>query len=294
MNRHTVVLAFFAFFGLVASDFGSCRYDTDRCSCKIGEANQGTCWDSIIGQPGQCSKRFCRAGWTCACGGRTHVCFRQNKSANALKNEADASKDIAECVTKSIPMVSSQEITLGFLRFHFSRKGVLANDCIQVAWWHNGELLGNRKLGIPIDSSTLNDAVSERENHSQLELRPGDIIAFRFRGASYYCYNHLTDITANTTSFKSTDAGVTTHYAREFSTDWFMPSFKLDSNTLGDDESETDLKKFLPLRTKKLSSDTAIVPGDDMWEPRDDSNQDNKRSNWYYRIQIPNPLPGTA
>ncbi|PXF48197.1 hypothetical protein BWQ96_02149 [Gracilariopsis chorda] len=291
MRDFLVVLVILALSQTVFGDVGPCRYDEDRCSCKLGKANQGTCWDKIAESPGECSRRYCRAGWTCACGGRTHVCYRANKPVNSLKNPADISKSVAECVTKSFPLVAGHELTLGRLKFHFSRKGALADDCNEVAWWHNGELLGNRKPVSITSPSDVDKVLKDREEHTLLELRPGDLIAFRFRDSSYYCYKHLTEFVINGTSVNSEALGFTTHYAREFTKDWFSPSYALTDQNMGEDETEPDIRKFLPLRTTKLSNSVSIVPGSDYWEPRDSNSPDNKPSNWYFRIQVPDVIP---
>lgn len=202
----------------------------------------------------------------------------------------DVGKSQAPCVTKSIPVVSGQEIALGSLKIHISRPGVLANDCVQFAWWHNGELVGNHGVVSDMSSETVDNELSLREDHSMLELRPGDLIAFRFRDSSYYCYKHLIECTINGTVISSVNSQVTTHYARNYSRDWYLPSTELTSENTGVDESETDLTKFIPLRTTKLTSNTAIIPGEDYWTPIDDSDPDSKRSDWYFRIQLPDML----
>lgn len=274
---------------LSAGDFGPCRFDSEKCSCKMGAANQGECWDKVAGQPGRCSRRYCQAGWTCACAGRSHVCTVDSKPVSVLKNDADSFLSVADCETSSRTMVSGQDISLGTLKIHISRAGVKANDCTQISWWHNGVLLGNRGTvnGISeADDATLNAELFAREDHSLLELRPGDLIAFRFKEGSYYCYSHFSEMVVNGAQITSSMDVVTTHYTREFSEGWFLPSFKLTAANTAADESETDLRKFLPLRKNKLTAGTPLIDGTDYWEPRDDSNPDNKRSNWYYRLQI--------
>lgn len=272
----------------VLGDSGSCRYDVDRCSCKIGEANQGVCWDRDPFFTGLCNRRFCRSGWTCSCHSRTHLCFRGYRGISSVAGE-DVHKTQAPCVTKSIAVVSGQDIVLGSLRIHLSRAGVLANDCTQIAWWHNGELMGSRGVVNGISLDNVDDELSAREVHSMLELRPGDLIAFRFRKSSYYCYKNLVEFTVNGTTISSVNSDVSTYYARKYSKDWYLPSKKFDQ-MVGVDESETDLTKFIPARTTKLSSNTAIIPGEEYWMPTDDSDADNKRSDWYFRVQLPETL----
>lgn len=269
----------------ILGDSGSCRYDVDRCSCKIGEANQGVCWDRDPFFTGLCNRRFCRSGWTCSCHSRTHLCFRDYRSVSSVSSE-DVDKTQAPCVTKSISVVSGQDIELGSLRIHLSRAGVLANDCSQMAWWHNGELMGSRGVLDDMSTDNVDDELTARETHSMLELRHGDLIAFRFRDSSYYCYKNLVEFMVNGTTITSVNSNVTTHYARKYSKDWYLPTSKF-AERVGIDESEMDLTKFIPARTTKLSSNTALVPGEDYWMPTDDSDPDNKRSDWYFRVQLP-------
>lgn len=291
------VFIFFLICSFCTADFGPCRFDAEKCSCKIGAANQGICWDRIVGQPGRCSRRYCQAGWTCACAGRSHVCTVGNKPVNVLTNDADVSLSVADCETSSRTMVSGQDISLGTLKIHISKAGVRANDCTQISWWHNGVLLGNRGVVNGISSAntaTLNAELSAREDHALLELRPGDLIAFRFKEGSYYCYNHLSEMVVDGTKITSNMNVVTSYYAREFSQGWFLPSYKLTASNTAADENESDLKKFLPLRSNKLVTGLGLIDGTDYWEPRDDSNADNKRSNWYFRIQIADDISSAA
>lgn len=70
---------------IAASQAGECRFDVDLCSCKMGEVNQGLCWDKIaFSNPMTCQPRACKRGWTCACEGRTHLCVV--KTFQALSN----------------------------------------------------------------------------------------------------------------------------------------------------------------------------------------------------------------
>lgn len=286
----TMLLAACAWLTFVNGDAGNCRYDVDRCSCRIGDANRGICWDSDPFTIGQCTQRYCRPGWTCSCGGRTHVCYRHYRRIQALTDAADVNKTRAPCKQTTALHVSALDIALGSVRIRVSRQGMLANDCTQMAWWHNGELLGNRGLVPSISEDNVDAEVSARQDHSMLELRPGDLIAFRFLQSSYYCYLHLTEMVVNTTTMNTLSQGVTTHYARQYSSDWYLPSYKLTQANTGVDESETDLTKFIPLRTRKLSSGSIIIPGEDYWEPIDDTDPDNKRGDYYFRIQIPSEL----
>lgn len=267
----------------VLGDNGPCRYDNNRCSCKLGAANQGVCWDSDPFEDGLCHKRYCRSGWTCACGNRTHVCYRDFHQVRVLKNPADAHKYQAACKSKTVALAGARDIKLGTVKFHFSKTGLLADDCTQMAWWHNGELMGaHERHNKSFDSAKI---VSKYQDHAMLELHAGDLVAFRFREASYYCYKHLSEFVVNTKHLSTISQGVTTHYARQFSEDWFKPSFKLTgANTAANENSHPT--KFVPLRLRRLQNNALITPGIDYWKAKSD-NLDNKRTNFYFRIQFP-------
>lgn len=286
----TVLVVLFLTVAIVNGDAGACRYDTDRCSCRVGDANKGICWDADPFEEGMCTKRYCRPGWTCTCGGRTHVCYRQYRMTRTVQKVEDYNKPTAPCQIATALQVSALDITLGSLKIHISRAGVLANDCTQIAWWHNGELLGNRGLVPTMSEDTVDAELTAREDHALLELRPGDLIAFRFLRSSYYCYLHLTEMVVNSTSIDTLSQGVITNYARAYSPDWYLPSFKLTGANTGVDENEPDKRKFIPLRATKLVSNQPIVPGEDYWEPTDNSNSDKKKGDYYFRIQIPDIL----
>lgn len=276
----------------VLSDSGLCRYDPYKCSCKIGAANQGICWDKVEGNPTMCNRRFCRAGWTCACAGRTHVCTRSDKVVNTLVNPADKNLPTASCSPSPQPLVSSIKMSLGTLKIHLSTKGIAKDNCNQIAWWHNGVLLGNHKLNKKVvTGEELVVAQKQRQEHDKLELLPGDLLAFRIKDGSYYCYKHLTEFVINGTSANSEMLGFNTYYARKHSVGWYMPTYVLDDTNTAEDESEEDRTKFLPLRLARLDSNETIISNVDYWEEVDQSKKDTKKSNWYYRIEIPEFLP---
>lgn len=121
-----LVLAVTAIFSVSGGETGLCRYDIESCSCRIGEAGQGICWDAVDGKPGLCKRRSCVAGWTCACGGRTHVCFRNSQQAFSV---ADADQDLDEtsCSRMAVQAASEPEIELGSFKPYISPKGAAAN-----------------------------------------------------------------------------------------------------------------------------------------------------------------------
>lgn len=126
-----------------------------------------------------------------------------------------------------------------------------------------------------------------RENHMLLEARGGDVFAWRYRDGSYYCQIHNIRLDINGTAIKNIFANplIRLTYAREFSEDWFAPSFQPVYGT--SEALSTDLKDFLPPRTQKFSGD-AIAPDEniDFWTSNDQGDADSKKSNWYWRLEV--------
>jgi hypothetical protein len=125
-----------ALVALASADYGDCTYNTKRCSCKYGSAIEGRCWDAVAGKPGQCASRYCAAGWTCVCGGRTHLCYLEKRATIKISG-ADKKKANAPCpvdpatgkaTTEIVAVASGPEIRLGTFKFDVSPKGVQANE----------------------------------------------------------------------------------------------------------------------------------------------------------------------
>jgi hypothetical protein len=203
---------FAAALAIASGEFGDCRYDVDACSCKMGSASQGICWDEINGQTGRCSPRACKAGWTCACGGRTHVCSVAQMTSEHNTGEKTTYKEAMgdgssvqmskrkstmtrPCAKSSAPTASKTSLTLGSIKFGTSPNGVLNKGCHQLAWWHNGRLYGNYKTNTSMTGETFSSTMLKMDDHSLLEMRPGDVVAFRFREGS--CMLRLMDATAH-------------------------------------------------------------------------------------------------
>lgn len=134
--------------------------------------------------------------------------------------------------------------------------------------------------------SNVTNELYERENHWLLELRGGDVLAFRYRASSYYCqvYKMSLDVNGTVVSDLFANPLISINYAREHSDDWFTPAF---TPQYGAGESETNLKLFLPPRAQMFNG-TAIAPDADVdyWTAPDQEDPDAKTSNWYWRIVI--------
>lgn len=163
---------------------------------------------------------------------------------------------------------------------------------------HNGVLMGNYKPSGSMTQAKVASETKTRVDHSLLELRPGDLISFRFKDTSYYCYTHLTQFTINGITVDSRGAGFDTRFSREHTDDWFSKGFK---PTLASEEKDDNLRSFTPLRARMLpkvagSSEVGqvIVPGTDYYQPPTTgaaADQNHKLSNFYFRVQIPDALP---
>lgn len=123
---------------IVVADFGPCTFDENLCSCKYGSPTQGRCWDHVTNTPGICASRWCNAGWTCACGGRTHTCYIHRHFPIKIA-DGDKQKETAPCPidpatnqpgVEAKDSASEPEISLGAFKFEISPKGVAANECV--------------------------------------------------------------------------------------------------------------------------------------------------------------------
>lgn len=169
--------------------------------------------------------------------------------------------------------------------------------------------MGNYKPASSVSPGSLSSELATRQDHSLLEIRPGDIVAFRFKDTSYHCYNHLTVFNIDGIAVDSRTAGFETRFARAHTDGWETKSF---SPVIDEVERDDNLASFIPLRKNqlpKLETGTgvgpAIIPGADMWKAPanvaagEEYDQNHKQSNFYFRIQIPATLstpsngPGT-
>lgn len=256
----------------------------------MGEGGQGRCWDPIPDTPGRCRGRFCREGWTCCCAGRTHLCNRALQTVNVVE-KSNVQDETATCAAQELSLVSGRELKLGSLHLGISLTGVRENNCNQISWWHNGIFRGEWQRTSNLSETESNEALLDRAVHTLLEIRPGDLFAFQFIDASYYCYKHFAKINLNGLEVTTDMVGVSSHYSREYTSGWFEPSFPMNGTRIGIDESETDLRKFLLPRKTMLDSGAEILSGIDNWAPEDYSSRDHRPGNWYWRIQLPLEIP---
>lgn len=282
---------------------GPCRFDVGWCSCSDKAQGGGTCWTR---EPnGKCTSRKCKGGWSCLCVGRTHLCKTEERQVLVGTTEALASlpgqvMTSVQCSMKTRNLVTSPELRLGSLLISISQKGVLANNCNEFAWYLNGEQMGFYPSLPEVSTATVNDAQLERGYHSLLELRDGDIIAFRFRKASYYCFTGLVDINHNSSiSQLIPDTDVIkqfqAYYTRYFIEGWNSRDLVLnDTNTAANEVSASTKggKRFVLLRSRRLSGE-ALSGFEDAWEPFKDGNADTAQADWYFRLKIPKAAKAT-
>ncbi len=258
----------------------------------MGAGGRGRCWDPIADQPGKCRRRYCRAGWTCACAGRTHLCQRSPRTVNSVDPVLEHN-ETASCTPKTVNLVSGRELELGSFWISISRDGVKENSCNQLTWWHNGMFRGDWPKVSGLSDTEVDKVLEERSTHTLLEMRPGDLLAFQFIDASYYCYKHFAKIVVNGIEITTEMTGVNTYYSREYTPNWFDPGFTLNGTRVGLDESEVDLRKFLPRRKIMIESGAEIEPGIDYWAPEDPNSRDHKKGDWFWRIQLPTNIPSS-
>lgn len=261
---------------------GPCVYDEKECSCRFGDHNSGICLDLVSGTPsnGVCDTRFCRQGWTCACGNRTHLCSVRTRRAMMPNSDHVPVSSIVDCHQETRNTAADgDQLSLGMFRPGFSALGLETGACSQVAWWLDGALMAN--FG-QLSEPTLSAEMRKRTYNTRLTLRPGSMLAFRFRNASYHCYNSFSSFVVNGTELDTTSANVTTTFARAFTPNWYSPDAAV---SFADDERRGSVSDFVPLRTHTLSDGSPIAIGEDSWKPPDGT-EDHKISNFYYRIQL--------
>lgn len=133
-----------------------------------------------------------------------------------------------------------------------------------------------------VSESSVGEELDKRQNNTLLHLKPGSLIAFRFKGASYHCYNSMSTFMVNGTAMDTLNSTVSTRFARGFVSSWYLPSTAL---SYSDDEATAGTYDFVPLRTHMLSDGSLIRHGADSWKPPDGT-EDHKISNFYFRIQL--------
>lgn len=250
----------------------------------MGDNHSGTCWDMI--DTVQCRKRFCRPGWTCSCYKRTHLCRMMRRSAHMPMNPREKAK-ISSCRTRTIYAASAPVLELGSVTISVSTVGSRADACNEVALFHNGNLIANFPKEPSLVETEPVNVLKRREYYDKLELRPGDLVAFRFYSASYYCFRHHVSFVVNGKTITTDSPGVTMLYARKASDGWYLNDYDMRGR-IANSESDPDLTKWLRPREKTITSGAIIIPNVDYWDTPDQSNPDRRISNYYWRISIPN------
>lgn len=203
------------------------------------------------------------------------------RSTPIIVLDSQTGQDTGDCHEEVAPRAKTWQLELGEWDLGLSRKGLLANACNQVSVWHNGYLLGSYGNDPVVTSSNLDEEYDGRTVHKALELKPGDVLAFRFKNASYLCYNSKSELRVNGTTLDTESTGVESYFSKGFTEGWNLPGF---TPTFSPQESGASYKDFFPLR-ESLSTGTAVTPGDDLWEA-DDGSLDHHTSNFYFIIKL--------
>lgn len=205
------------------------------------------------------------------------------RNTSVLTIERMLTSETAEC-SEEIGLRPSVgiELQLGTFGLGISRKGLLANACNQISWYYNGEKQGEYGNTPVIDSGNLEAEYARRSSHTLYEFKSGDLIAFRFKNASYYCFTHYAEFDVNGTIVDRSSSGDPIWFANAHSENWFTNDFV---PTYGVREGDGPVTNFVPLRSTMLGSGRAIGKGEDLWQG-DDGSADHQTSNWYFRIQL--------
>ncbi|KAI0562470.1 hypothetical protein FGB62_59g025 [Gracilaria domingensis] len=266
---------------LYPHEFSNHIKTTSSGSCIFGSPVQGRCWDRTAGTPssGPCSDRYCRAGWTCSCLGRSHLCPLKNITTTVISH---LSGGTAYCRDVTVQGAGNPEIRLGSLRIGISRRALERGECKELSWWQNGVLMGEYGVTPRINRFNLESELERRGTHTNVELRRGDLLAFRFADASYHCFTHMLNVQVDGDYRSLGHSSMSVRFARQYSRDWYDPLY---TPTLSEDEDAAAPSDFLPLRTNFFSNGGLILSGWDYWrEP--DGTRDHMKGNFYYRVQL--------
>ena len=204
---------------------------------------------------------------------------------------APTASEIVPCQKTSRRIVRSLQIALGFISFGVSYQGFMANDCTRFAWFLNGKQFMAMDDSMVVTSSTARTAHRDAVYHDKLELKPGDVIAFRFKQASYYCFTNTVLMYVNGTyayGFPSDRVKFEAYYNREPVQGWNSKDLVIGPDMSKPDEMYAGPTDWIPWRVKKLAPpQDAIADRASLWNPRNDNNLDDRRGNWYFRLRIP-------
>lgn len=257
-------------------------------SCRFGENNKGTCWDEYDDNQVNgttCRSRYCKSGWTCSCLGRTHLCPLRNITTMVVDQFLPNSNlSRATCYTRTLESASKPSIELGGWNMSLSRTGVLQNKCLQLRWYHNGEEMASFDKTPVVSADNLDAEVNRRAVNSLYEFKPGDLLAFQWTAASYFCHlsQFAINVDGNVRLVTNANSSDTIRFARRFSTDWYQPWF---IPVLGENEYTAEAWHFVPLRQKLFNGGAPITPGIDYWRA-DDGSRDHETTNFYYRVLL--------
>lgn len=288
-NRVTCFLTLLVLATWSRAEVGPCIYDNDECSCKMGDATSGICLDLISGtdESGTCKARYCKAGWTCSCRDRTNLCSMAERQAR-VRDNAGPQPAVRQAVGDEVACHSEAKrngghgtrVKLGSFFPKYSRAGLLDGQCKALAWWVDGNLI--EAYEPEITESNIDKEMFRRANNTLFPLKPGSVVAFRFKKASYHCFSSFAAFVVNGTLLDTNDPNVKIRFNRAHVPNWYA----LDVNlTFAEDEHTASYTDFLPLRTQMLFDGSTIVKGEDYWKPSDGT-EDHKVSNFYFRIEI--------
>lgn len=209
-----------------------CLYNETMCACVFG-STAGSCYEKTgtAATTDLCSKRTCDAGWTCDCQG-DYYCTQADIDVHTLVNPDDYLLTTSvPCTLTNQRTITSSGFQLGYFHPQFSDNGLLAGQCQIFAWWLDGVIQNDFRDNNTVTTENLATIKASLSDWNLLPLRSGSIIAFRWQGAPYSCYNSISELNVNGTILDTTDtSAVRQRYSPEFETDWFATDFVEGSN----------------------------------------------------------------
>lgn len=188
---------------------------------------------------------------------------------NALVNPTQRGLSEVECTTQRRTLVDEQVLELGRFNIKISRSGFQTGDCMQLAVWHQGELLYSFAKE-PVNSGNIDQLVRERSLHRLHELQSGDVIAFRWKEARKSCFMNSVEMIVNGVPMATqSNSDISMLYSNGYSPDWFSPGFVPPRPAPG---ASAKVQDYLPVNWAENT---------DSWD------SDDTISNYYFRVVIP-------
>lgn len=179
---------------------------------------------------------------TCDCDG-DYLCHRGPTTVSLVP---DVTNNPAACTTAEEIRINMAGCKLGYFHPSISPTGFAAGACQNWVWWLNGDPPQNIFTN---SDNQANGDLNALTQWNDLPLKPGDVLAFRWRDEWEECYMQFTELSVNGTVINTMDPTATRHvFSEDFVTGWPEVGF--------DDSSWS--APVLPLNTDSFNNEPKV------------------------------------